>query len=203
MPGTNFFTELGLFVCQEFFSLKSCRELVDEIRCGTHQPATVVGAFSIGNYVADNYRRTLCAQISPALSSQIYAQVLAIKPQLEKHFSLSLTAIEQLEFLQYRKGDFFIRHQDCDDDPHKPMRVRIRRVSVTILLNDSDTITQPGDYSGGSLNFYGLLQEPLWEKCGFPLHVRAGTLVAFLSTTEHEVSVVERGERHSVAGWFY
>src|SRR5205085_9991991 len=70
-----------------------------------------------------------------------------------------------------------------------------RRVSIVIFLN-------AGDYEGGALTFYGLVDDPSWKTFGFALEATPGLLVAFPSHVRHEVTPVTAGDRYTVVDWF-
>lgn len=60
-----------------------------------------------------------------------------------------------------------------------------------------------GSYGGGNLVLDGLLDDPRLKTIGFPLNGEEGLLIAFRSETYHEVIAVTRGERYSIAAWYY
>jgi SM-20-related protein len=78
-----------------------------------------------------------------------------------------------------------------------------RRVSAVIFLNESSEEPAPEKYGGGSLAFYGLLQDdPKGQGIGLPLIGSPGSLVAFPSQMIHGVNPVTHGRRYTIASWF-
>ena len=104
---------------------------------------------------------------------------------------MSLNECEEPQFLRYRAGDFFVAHQDGNTGLINLESDRLRRVSVTVLLNDHT------DYEGGALVFSDYRTGKRVEFAG-----EAGTLLAFRSETTHEVTPVKSGERYSIVTWF-
>ena len=71
-----------------------------------------------------------------------------------------------------------------------------------VFLN-GDTPEDQAGYSGGSLIFYGLMDDDASaESVGLPLAGEAGLLVAFPPHVIHSVSPVTAGERYTVVTWF-
>ena len=59
----------------------------------------------------------------------------------------------------------------------------------------------PASYAGGSLMFYGLIDDPRTRNHGLPLTAVSGLLVAFRSETVHAVTPVTRGTRFTIVSW--
>ena len=77
-----------------------------------------------------------------------------------------------------------------------------RRLSVVLFLNRQAKEATPGGFCGGSLVFYGLINDPRAKQIGFPLVAEPGLLIAFPSDLVHEVTPVTDGERYTVVSWF-
>ena len=72
-----------------------------------------------------------------------------------------------------------------------------------MFLNGA-TPGDPAGYSGGSLTFFGLMDDsPSGESVGLPLAGETGLLVAFPSHLVHSVSPVTAGERYTLVSWFF
>jgi SM-20-related protein len=203
MPGPNFFADLGLFVQKGFLDAQLCAKFRSEIRSVIHTPVGVVDGDTFQEKVKESVRSTKHAEISTLPESEVTDRLLAVKPMLQNHFNAALDGCEKPEFLVYNKGDFFLPHQDGDDNPDKPEYIKKRKVSVVIFLNDNAQETESESYRGGALTFYGLIDDPRWQGCGFPLISEVGLLIAFRSDTYHEVTAVTRGERYTIASWFF
>ena len=199
MPEPDFFSRLGLFVVQDFFSLDFCAALRRQARAVAHCPATVVGQ---DERLDETIRSTRRAQIAPETVSLLHSRLVTIKPQLEQHFKVRLTGCEKPQLLVYRESDFFVAHRDSSDYPDAPQDMRERKISIVVFLNAPSDEAVPESYSGGSLTLYGLVDAPEWQKYGFSLAPEPGLLIAFPSKIFHEVTRVTRGERYTVVSWF-
>jgi SM-20-related protein len=203
MPSPNFFAPLGFFVIREFLEAQLCAKFRSEIRSVIHTPMRVVEGDTFQEKVKESVRSTKHAEISAVPVSEVADRLLAMKPRLENHFDLALAGCEKPEFLVYNEGDFFLPHRDGDDNPSKPEYIKKRRVSAVIFLNHDAQETEAESYRGGALTFYGLIDDPPWGQCGFPLVSEVGLLIAFRSDIYHEVTPVTRGERYTIASWFF
>jgi SM-20-related protein len=122
-------------------------------------------------------------------------------PALAEHFKISLTDCEKPQFLVYRAGDFFVRHQDGNSNNLEFDHLRVRKISIVIFLNDAARESKEGTYSGGALLFHQE-QDAKIEPLTFPLWGETGLLVAFASETLHEVTPVTDGERFTIISFF-
>jgi predicted 2-oxoglutarate/Fe(II)-dependent dioxygenase YbiX len=198
----EFFTRFGLYAEREFLSPDVCASLRDEMRTATGAPATVAEGQE-GHAVVETYRRTKKTDVSPATSARIGAQLLGAVPGLAKHFGRELVGMQKPQFLLYRVGDFFRPHEDDSGEPDAPDFVRQRSVSAVVFLNGATT-REPAGYSGGSLTFYGLMDEASGDQSvGLPLAGETGLLIAFPSHLLHSVSPVTAGERYTLVSWFF
>ena len=102
----------------------------------------------------------------------------------------------------YREGDFFLPHEDSGHEPDDVEEVKERQVSAVLFLNAESEVPGPDIYGGGSLSFYGLIDDPRMKGRGIPLIGEPGLLVAFRPELVHEVTPVTHGERYTVVTWF-
>lgn len=129
-------------------------------------------------------------------------RVGALRSDLSGHFGLSLGSHEGPTLLMYPPGGFYEPHADrARDAERKPLASR-RRVSVVIFLNGMSAGPEGGDYAGGALTFYGLVDDPAWRAFGFAIEPTPGLLVAFPSHLVHEVTPVTAGDRYTIVDWF-
>jgi len=202
MPTAEFFTRFGLFVRKNFLEQELCARCCREINEAAKGKATIVGANESETAVFDeNVRKVKWAAVPATTVSLVKARLLALIPTLERHFNVTLTGCEPPNFFAYQEGDFYQPHIDGGDGTHP--EVRGRKVSVVIFLNGQSQ--QPADdtYCGGSLTFYGLIEDPRWLTYGFPLNSELGLLIAFRTETIHQVLPVTYGKRYSIASWLF
>lgn len=197
MLKAGFFARFGMLVVERFIDETTCARLRREVRKAAGERAAV---WKDGESVVDpTARRTTRAEVSDAARSIVVRRLMALKPRIEHHFSLSLRGVQRPQFLVYRAGDFFECHSDDNPAPAAPEYLRERRVSAVVFLNGDG---RGGISTGGSLTFPGLVRDPRLAGCGFPVLGETGLLIAFPSGLAHAVSPVTRGARYSVVAWF-
>jgi len=200
MPGHAFFRSLGLYTHPEFLSPEECvalRALADQ---SEGEEAKV---YTRGQQILrDDYRKTFQVPLVGDAQEQLNAKVEALRPELESYFGLTLGKLYETRCLIYRPGDFFELHIDATTDAAEAFSsISSRQVSVVIFLNDPRNAEQC--YSGGVINFHGLMDVPGKNAFGFPLEPETGLLVAFRSKVLHGVTPVVEGKRYSVVTWFH
>jgi len=200
MPTAEFFTRFGLFVRKNFLAQELCTRCCSEMNAAAQAQATIAGPNET-DVLDENIRKVKWADVPATSVSLVEARLLALIPTLERHFNVTLTECQPLSFLTYQEGDFYHVHDDCGDDARPDHRGR--KVSVVIFLNRQ--AQQPADdtYCGGSLTFYGLIDDPRWLTYGFPLNSEPGLLIAFRSETIHQVLPVTHGKRYSIVSWLF
>jgi len=104
MPNAGFFTRFGLFVAKDFFNAELRTKLLAEVHSVTATPSTV-GSKGAGYVVDESIRSSKWADVSATTISSVKARLLNIRPQLERHFDVTLTDCQEPQFLVYRKGD--------------------------------------------------------------------------------------------------
>jgi SM-20-related protein len=201
MVKAEFLSKLGLLVIRDFLDVATCREYRDAALRFQSKRATI--AEGGAEYLDPDTRQTNQVQLDPEFENELHERILSVRPRLEVHFHEQLSGCTRPVFLTYGVGDYFKLHRDTLDDPKLPQSIQKRKVSVSILLNNSDEEEKPLTYSGGALTFYDLLNDPRLKSRGFPLQGEEGVLIAFPSRTLHEVQPVTRGERYSIVSWFY
>lgn len=200
MLTSTFLAKLGLFVAKDFFDAELCTRIRSEMRVATGSQATIRRKGTIS--IDEKKRRTTRAEVNALTMSCVEERLQGLKPALESHFNLVLTGCDTPQFLVYKEGDFFCPHRDQGREPVDPQYLQDRRVSAVVFLNGHCEEPGPDSYAGGSLKLYGLIDEPIWKECGFPLIGEPGLLVAFRSDVVHEVEAVTHGERLTIASWF-
>lgn len=184
----------NLFLLRNFLDADTCTNLKAELDGSPTTQAPVYIEGTEGT-IHETIRKTTSLHPAPETFSSVHKQLLAQKSALETHFQLNLTDCEPPQFLRYKEGDFFVRHQDGNTKQLDFDHLRIRRISIVVFLNDFAIESQPNCYSGGLLNFYD-------EQNTYGLTGESGLLVAFTADTLHEVSPVTSGERFTIISWF-
>jgi SM-20-related protein len=191
-------SHFNLFFAEDFLDAKACAELIDELCASptTHAPVYIQGSDSV---LHEDVRKTTSLHPSEETIVRVHNLLSARKSALETHFGRSLTDCERPQFLRYKPGDFFVRHQDGNTEQLDFDHLRVRRISLIAFLNDYAAEPKENCYSGGELAFYEK-KEPAAE--AFPLLGQTGLLVAFTADTYHEVLPVMSGDRFTIISWF-
>jgi SM-20-related protein len=132
----------------------------------------------------------------------LHERLGGLRADLAAHFETPLTGHEGPTFLLYQPGGFYEPHMDRARNDELNISPSRRRVSVVIFLNAMSDAPAPGDYAGGALTFYGIVDDPAWRRFGFALQPEPGLLVAFRSDIIHEVTPVTAGDRYTIVDWF-
>jgi SM-20-related protein len=199
MPNANFFRSLGLFAQENFLEPEFCAQLRKQMAEGKSEAATIFEEKK-EDVLAENVRKVSSVDVERSLEDQTRDRLLAVMPDLQNHFKVSLDECQGPEFLKYGVGSFYLPHKDGNPGGHAI--VAKRRVSAVVFLNAQSKEPTAGAHCGGSLTFYGLMDGAEWGKMGFPLEAETGLLIAFQSDVVHEVQQVTFGERFSIVSWF-
>jgi len=201
MPGSASSAHFNLFLLPGFLDPQTCANIRREVSASptTQAPVYIEGSTEL---VHETVRRTTSLHPSDETISRVHDRLCQQKSSLEDHFELKLTDCERPQFLRYREGDFFVRHQDGNTEQLEFDHLRIRRVSIVVFLNDSSAKPEADTFCGGLLNFYDEDHVQGSETSVFSLPGETGLLVAFAAHTIHEVIPVACGERFTIISWF-
>lgn len=202
MPTPEFFAQLGLYIRRNYFDEEFCAKLIDEMRSS---PQNLGGTYNqTGVYVRDrNVRNVEEAYISNATLAEVYKKVLPIKAHLENHFNVKLGDYEAPQCGIYKEGGLLAAHRDIGvEDETGASHLKKRKVSFVIFLNGAGDNATGNSFTGGELTFYGLIDDPRFNNCGFGLKAETGLLVAFRPDMVHEVKPVTGGTRYTMNSWF-
>lgn len=109
-----------------------------------------------------------------------------IKKANGNHFGFDEVHItENAQFTEYPTGGFYEWHMDSD--VHMEKEPPVRKISMTILLNN------PSEFEGGDLEIMGPGKSP---------KLTQGQAVIFASFLNHRVTPITRGMRQSLVMWF-
>ncbi|MGH9848283.1 MAG: 2OG-Fe(II) oxygenase [Blastocatellia bacterium] len=200
MPNPDFFARLGLLTIKGFLDDELCIRLLSEADSNRGVPATIRQGSA--TTLDESVRQTMRVKVTALSKSLVKTRLLALRPRLESHFQIALKGIEGPQFLVYTVGSFYKQHQDSTTEPGTLEYAEARKVSVVVFLNNESDEPKPNCYGGGSLRLYGIMSDPPWEKCGFPLIGEKGLLIAFRSDVIHEVTPVTHGTRYAAVNWF-
>jgi len=200
MPEENFFSNLGLYTNSGFLNPDNCKSLISDLKnLNSHQSQIVRKSES---FIDKEIRKTKYIIASNEVSLIVKEKLLTLIPDLNAYFNTDINSCDEPQFLCYKKGDFFNAHQDSGDEPDDPDFIKERKISVVIFLNSESKTPKRNYYCGGSLIFYGLIQDPRTINYGFPLEGKSGLLIAFPSNILHEVNLVTYGSRYTIVTWF-
>ncbi len=188
---------LGLFVRSQFLTLEECSRLRHAMLSAPARPAEVYDKGS-NSAVDEVVRRALTVDLPVRTCEAVERALDDVRGELARHFSVALAEREPPHYLVYGPGAFFTPHRDRQRPPHESSN---RQVSVVVFLSAPRSLAADG-YTGGDLNFYGLIDDPRWEGVGLGCDVEPGLLLAFRADTLHEVTPVTAGQRCTIVTWF-
>src|SRR5258706_8406490 len=133
------------FILPDFKNASWCARMRAAIDCGHLSRAEVM---TDGYRVNDEARRVLDADVPPGVIADVEAALAEVRPQVTKHFAMSLTRFEGPSFLRYEAGGFYKRHCDClPNESEFP-----RRISLVLFLTTAGTGV--GCCEGGTLRLH-------------------------------------------------
>jgi SM-20-related protein len=187
-------------VLEDFFEPVVYERIVAEMNAAEGRSSVVYGSTQSGT-VDETSRRSLRLTPPTETALLVVSKLMDCMDRIASHFDVELSECEDPQFLRYKKGDFFVAHQDGNTGLLR-LDTERRRVSTVILLGrESDSPESgPNVYCGGSLVFTNLKAPP--ERAKFRMVADPGTLIAFRSETTHEVTPVTHGERLSIVSWY-
>jgi SM-20-related protein len=200
VPRAEFFSRVGLFTLQGFLDAKTCARLRAQA-AGAKKVPGAVGSEGDEYRIDRASRRTGIADVPDSTQRVVAGRLSAVIPDIARHFGIEVEGRQSLQFLVYKKGDFFEAHRDRNESEGAASFSLRRLVSVVAFLNDESEEPREGSYGGGSLTFYGLLGGNRGKQVGLPLVGEAGLLVAFDSRTTHSITPITHGERYTVVTW--
>jgi predicted 2-oxoglutarate/Fe(II)-dependent dioxygenase YbiX len=204
MIDVRVFQMLGFLVEPGFLARADCVRLRSEMSRASAEAAGVVHEGQ--NVVDRGHRSTKRVGVGDGAYRDMEQRLAAMRPQLERHFRVTLSGMQEPQFLRYTAGDFFRCHADTSDHETAPDFLRQRKISTVIFLGHPEEDGHEaacGHGRGGDLVFHGLIDDQRMRDRGFAFPPEEGTFVAFPSTVLHEVTTVTGGHRYSVVTWFY
>jgi predicted 2-oxoglutarate/Fe(II)-dependent dioxygenase YbiX len=169
-------------------------------RCQWVRAAMTAGAGATAEVLDDHHddRRATDVDVSDEVIDFVESCLDARRDEIAAFFETALCGREGAGFLRYESGGCYGPHVDRADMPSWPDAAR-RAITIVLFLNSSRDANASGDFSGGCLRLFpnGMAHAHV------DIVPAAGTLVAFPSSTPHEVTLVTDGCRDAVVDWYY
>jgi PKHD-type hydroxylase len=168
------------------FTPEQCREIIASGRA--QKPRTAqIGMGKPGGGTDTKKRVTTISWIPFKEMGHMYRDLNNfIQKANENHFGFGdIRITENAQFTEYPEGGFYDWHMDCD--VHMQHEPPVRKISMTLLLND------PSEFEGGDLELMGP---------GKYAPLKQGHAICFASFLNHRVNPVKRGMRQSLVVWF-
>jgi len=167
------------------FTPDQCRQIIE---CGRRQKPiqAQVGANEHG--VLDTKKRVTTISWIPFKEMEpMYRDLYKFIQQCNRnHFGFdNIQITENAQFTEYPENGFYDWHMDSD--VNMQFQPPVRKISMTLLLND------PSEFEGGDLE----LMAP-----GKFAELKQGHAIIFASFLNHRVNPVTRGIRQSLVVWF-
>jgi len=178
----------------EWLDAAACARVCRAMDAGTPEIAEILDATIAPD---ETVRRSSHIDVDLETFAWLDGVLDASRAPVQQHFAMTPAGREGISLLRYQPGDYFKPHRDWGVVPSWPDAAR-RRISLVLFLQTSREADPAGTFSGGALRLYD-------DEGGgvHDIHPRAGTLVAFLSTTLHEVTPITDGVRDALVDWFY
>jgi hypothetical protein len=131
-------------------------------------------------------------------SNWLFNKVINCINQVNAHnYHYILKFVEDFQFSEYNSltRGFYSKHVDCGNVYDIENFVDIRKLSFSIQLSN------PEDYEGGDIKFYGKKSIYTNEKEYDIARKDKGTIIFFPSHILHEVTPITKGIRYSLVSW--
>ena len=125
-----------------------------------------------------------------AIVREIVAPYMAMANE-QAGWKFIIDHMQNSQLTRYKEGEFYTWHRDGGSDHLFNKGDKVRKLSMTVCLND--------DYEGEGLQMssYGRTEHTIEA----PPHGK-GTIIVFPSFVEHQVAPVTKGVRYSLVTWF-
>ena len=168
------------------FTPDQCKQIIE---CGRRQPPqkAQVGMNKSEGKLDTKKRVTTISWIPFKEMPEMYNDLNRFIQRANlNHFGFDdIQITENAQFTEYPEGGFYDWHMDCD--VHMAHEPPVRKISMTLLLND------PSEFEGGHLE----ITAP-----GKFAVLKQGHAITFASFLNHRVQPVTRGVRQSLVVWF-
>jgi len=182
------------FMADHVMDEATCRRVQTAMDAGVPEPSEILGG-EIEH--VEEVRRASHVEVPQSMLDVIEACLDRQRDAIGAFFGRTLRSREGPSLLRYEAGDFYRPHVDRADVPSWPDAAE-RQVTVVLFLDSSRDRDPAGGFAGGLLRVFpgGPGTAPV------EIAATRGTLVAFPSETQHEVTRVTGGRRDVVVDWF-
>ena len=201
--------QLGVYVHPGFLTSVECKRLCAAIDLRESHPAVVYSPETPAGVVDEYSRKAIEVSGEDDEFDWLARRFESLRARLAERFDQPLERVGRPRFLIYQEGGYFRPHFDAPAlaEGERPHIIHSRKITALLYLNtEADQTaandTGTGDYEGGRLSLYGLMDYPGAERHGLPVRGEAGLLAAFRSDLLHGVSKLERGRRYCALVWF-
>lgn len=209
----NSYRDYPYLIIKNFLPKSTCNEISNYAYNSSEVKKAKVKTRLLGSVVNpsvdENIRKTVVHKL-PKLYKNLYEQSFKLhQVEIERFFSVALTASTKIQTLEYTKGSFYIQHADDSNEfVNKDMKtvgytqVAPRRKLSSVLFTTSHQNNSTDDYSfsGGELRF-----NYFFSKDGKQIDfiAEAGDMIVFPSNPiySHEVLPIEDGYRLTLVQW--
>ena len=202
--------QLGVYVQPGFLTADECQRLCAAIDLRESHPALVYSPESPAGVLDEEERKTIEVSGEDSEFDWLARRFESLQPRLADRFDRALDRVDRPQFLIYQEGGYFRPHVDAPTlaDGERAHVTHSRKITALLYLNTEGDKTEAdgkgaGDYEGGRLALYGLMDYPGARRHGLPVRGEDGLLVAFRADLVHGVSKLERGRRYCALAWFY
>src|ERR1043166_5591865 len=101
MPGPDFFRNLGFFTVEDFLEPELCARLCSQMRSSSSERGTTVSAATGKQIINESIRLVATAGVKGPDERLINHRLESLRPALETHFKICLSAVTAAEFLIY------------------------------------------------------------------------------------------------------
>ncbi|MGD9851486.1 MAG: 2OG-Fe(II) oxygenase [Nitrospirales bacterium] len=157
--------------------------------------------------VKGDIRRASKVEMADQRIEPIERKLRTLMPTLQEYFGIIIARPQPIQVLQYHPGDFYRVHEDNGNlrinevGKTVPPSIADRQLTVVFLNGEADS-RDTESFSGGDLVLHSKASLNNLVDLLLPISAKPGLLVAFSSSTLHEVIPVHSGIRYSIVSWF-
>ena len=209
------YLDFPFLIIENFLTDEECNLIVSEIQNSSTAHQAMIKSKLLDSIVIPKVkteiRKTALYKLPKYLESIYQKSFKKHQDKIENTFSMALTSATQIQALEYKEGDFYIKHADdsseiLDEEKNTVGFVCVapqRKLTTVLFVSShetSKTDTTLHSFSGGELIFNYLYDKDANQ---ITLRPKAGTMVVFPSNPcfSHEVLPVKSGYRATLVQW--